>query len=276
MMFGQITGRKRSQLGAAFEILALVYHVAVRSIRSKNGNAVMALISSVVQSAVFVLAFYFMFTLLGLRGAAIRGDFLLYIMTGVFLFMTHIKAVGGIVGADGPAAPMMQHAPMNTTIALLAAALAALYLQVMTIICILSVYHVIWGPIYIQNPPAALGMLLLAWFTGVSVGMVMRSIRPWFPGLTPIISAVYQRANMVASGKMFVANQLPGYMLAMFDWNPLFHVIDQERGFTFINYNPHFSSISYPIYVSLALLTVGLMAEFYARKKVSLSWDARR
>ena len=30
-------------------------------------------------------------------------------------------------------------------------------------------------------------------------------------------------------------------MLTIFDWNPLFHTIDQARGFTFINYNPHYS-----------------------------------
>jgi hypothetical protein len=31
------------------------------------------------------------------------------------------------------------------------------------------------------------------------------------------------------------ANTMPYFMLAMFDWNPLFHLIDQARGFTFIN-----------------------------------------
>lgn len=41
---------------------------------------------------------------------------------------------------------------------------------------------------------------------------------------------------MIASGKMFVANTLPNFMLAMFDWNPLLYTIDQARGFAFINY----------------------------------------
>ena len=26
---------------------------------------------------------------------AVRGDFMLYVMSGVFMFMTHIKAIGG-------------------------------------------------------------------------------------------------------------------------------------------------------------------------------------
>jgi ABC-type polysaccharide/polyol phosphate export permease len=51
---------------------------------------------------------------------------------------------------------------------------------------------------------------------------------------------------MIASGKMFVANTLPPAMLAMFDWNPLFHIIDQCRGFVFNNYFPRNSNWEYP------------------------------
>jgi ABC-type polysaccharide/polyol phosphate export permease len=42
---------------------------------------------------------------------------------------------------------------------------------------------------------------------------------------------------------------MPGYMLVFFDWNPLFHLIDQTRGFVFNNYFPHHSSIEYPMRV---------------------------
>ena len=81
---------------------------------------------------------------------------------------------------------------------------------------------------------------------------------------------------MFASGKMFVANTLPASMVAMFDWNPLFHIIDQGRGFLFINYTPLKSSLTYPIIVSVVLLVIGLLGESYTRKRVSLSWSAGR
>ena len=80
---------------------------------------------------------------------------------------------------------------------------------------------------------------------------------------------------MIASGKMFVANTLPPSILVMFDWNPLFHTIDQARGYTFINYFPNNSSASYPFYVALACLMLGLMGEFYTRKHASVSWTAK-
>ena len=79
---------------------------------------------------------------------------------------------------------------------------------------------------------------------------------------------------MIASGKMFLANTLTAKLRGFFDWNPLFHTIDQTRGFTFINYNPHYSSITYPVLVTLTLIMIGLMAEFYTRQYASVSWSA--
>ena len=267
---------KTGRVSATVAILELIYHNAARQVRKQHVNAVIAVLTSILQSVATVAVFFIMFSILGMRGATIRGDFLLYIMSGVFMFFTHVKAIGAVFGSEGPASPMMQHLPMTTAIAIASSALSALYTQVLTVVVILSVYHLGWGPITIYNPAGAMGMLNLAWFSGVAIGMLFLGLKPWAPGLANICQMVFTRANMIASGKMFVANAMPGYMVALFIWNPLFHIIDQARGFIFINYNPHYSSISYPIYASLAILMVGLMGEFYTRKHASASWGARR
>lgn len=273
-MFQQV--KPKSTVHSAVSILELIYHATVRDVRKGHGNALMALALNILQAVVFIAAFYVMFSLLGLRGAALRGDFLLYIMSGIFLFLTHIKTLGAVSGAEGPSSPMMKHAPMNTAIAIMAAALSALYIQVLTLVIILFVYHVAFTPFEIEHPFPAFGMLLLSWFTGFALGLVLLAIKPWFPTFTSTFATVYQRANMIASGKMFVANALPSYMLAMFDWNPLFHCIDQARGFVFVNYVPRNSSVEYPLYVALVFVVLGLMGEFYTRQRASSSWDARR
>lgn len=268
-----------SNARSAWALLELIYHSTVRNLRKSHGNAIIGLAMNMLQTIIFVMAFYFMFSVLGLRGTAIRGDFLLYIMSGIFLFMTHTKAMGAVVGAEGPASAMMKHAPMNTIISITSAALASLYIQVLSMVFVLWVYHVAWSNITIHDPAGAMGMVLLSWFSGASIGVLLLSIKPWFPGFVQVVSSIYARANMIASGKMFVANTMPSHVIAFFSWNPLFHTIDQARGFTFINYNPDYtgySSISYPVYVSIALLMLGLMGEFYTRKHASISWNAAR
>lgn len=274
-MFQQSTFRQTG-LGAAITIAELVYHSIVRNIRKTHGNAIMAILMNMMQAAIFVLAFYIMFTILGLRSAALRGDFLLYIMSGIFLYMTHTKTVAAVVGSEGPASPMMKHAPLNTIIVIAAAALGTLYIQVLSLFVILFVYHAVFTPVVIDQPIPAFGMLLIAWYTGLSLGVLLLALKPWFPTFVGIFTTIYQRVNMIASGKMFVANTLPAFMLALFDWNPLFHAIDQSRGFVFINYTPRYTSYEYAIIVGTVLLMIGLMGEFYTRRHASVSWSARR
>jgi len=268
--------KRRTRASGAFELLELIFHATVRNVRKGHGNAVLGLLINIFQTVLMVAVFYIMFDLLDLRRLSIRGDFLLYVMSGVFLFMTHTKTVGAVSGAEGPTSPMMKHAPMNTIVAIASAALSALYLQILSASLVLYFYHAAVTPLYIFNPVGLLGVLMLTWLSGVAVGMVFLAARPWAPDLVGMLTMVYQRMNMVASGKMFVVNMLPGWMIALFDWNPLFHCIDQARGEMFLNYTPHHTSLTYPLYVSLACLMIGLMGEFYTRRHASVSWGAGR
>lgn len=263
-------------MSGAVTMAELIFHAVVRSVRQGHSNAFIALGKNMLQIVVFVGMFYAMFSIMGLRRMAIRGDFLLYIMSGIFLFMVHIKAVGAVAGAEGANSPMMKHAPMNTIVALVASAVGSLYTQLLTLSLVLFGYHVAFKPLEIEDPGGAFGMVMLAWFTGCAVGLVFYAMKPWFPTAVGIMTTVYQRANMIASGKMFVANSLPASMLAIFDWNPLFHTIDQCRGYVFRNYFPHNSDWHYAMWVGIVLIMIGLMGEFYTRRHVSASWFARR
>ncbi len=265
--------RTRTALGMA----ELIYHSVVRDVRRTHRNAVMGLLLNIMQTIIFVGAFYFMFSLIGVRGAGIyQADFLLYLMSGIFLFLTHTKTMAAVVRSEGPTSPMMQHAPLNTIISICASAIGALYIQMLSLLVVLFLYHTIFNPIVIDDPIGAMGTLLLAWYAGVAVGVVFLALKPWVPDFVTVATSIYSRANMIASGKMFVANSLPGSMLILFSWNPLFHLIDQCRGFAFRNYIPHNSNMTYPIVVATILLVIGMMGEFYTRKHASASWGASR
>ena len=267
----------RSGISDTLAFLEQVYFGTVRGMRKSSGrNAVLGLIGSMMQTVIFIMAFYFMFQLMGVRSSPIKGDYMLYIISGIAMFMTHNTAVQAVAGAEGPTSSMMQHAPMNTMIAVCSAALQSLYQQTITIGTILLIYHLAINPVDIFNPIGLAGVFLLSWFTGVAIGMVFLALTPWHPPLVKILLMVYRRVNMLASGKMFVANTLPSFMLVMFDWNPLFHCVDQARGMMFINYSPMHSNLSYPLKVALVAVVLGLMGEFFTRKRASMSWGATR
>lgn len=268
--------QQTSTRSLVFSFLEVTFHASVRKVRQSHGNAVMAIGMSIVQSALFVAAFYFMFTLMGTRAASIRGDFMLYLLSGIYLYLVHIEAVQGVARAENSTSPMMQHAPMNTLVSILAAALSTLYIKTLSLLVILFGLHVLIQPVVFHDWGGAFLMYLLAWGSGVVIGLILMAAKPWMPDAVSLIQMIYVRVNMIASGKMFVANMMPGFMIALFDWNPLFHIIDQARGFTFVNYFPHHTSWQYPLIAILVLLLLGMMGDFYTRKQASASWEAKR
>ena len=267
--------RERSWFSLGFGTLELIYHAGVRKMRKTHHNAVLGLVMAIVQALLMLLVMYFMMSLFGMRRVAVRGDFMLYVMSGVFMFMTHIKAIGAVAAAEGPTSPMMMHAPMNPIISIMGAALGSLYQQTLAAGVILFVYHAIWNPITIDDPVGMLGMYLLSWFAGIGIGMVFLSAMPWQPETVGILKTLYQRANVIASGKMVLANNLASNRRDWFDWNPLFHTIDQGRGFIFLNYTPRYTSYDYAIYFALVCMMIGLMAEYFTRQYASVSWNKR-
>ena len=268
--------KRRSNLAVILGLAELVYISAVRKVRQGHANALIGLVMSVLQAVLFVAAFYFMFALLGVRGAAVRGNFILYLLSGIYLYLTHIKTLAAVTSSEGAASPLMQHAPMNTLVAILSSALQVLYQQTLALLIILFFLHMLIEPVVIDDWSSALGMYLLSWLSGIALGLIFLALKPWLPDLAQILQQIWSRANMIASGKMFVANQIGSAMVALFAWNPLFHIIDQCRGFVFANYFPRFTNWEYPLYMCMILILIGFVAQHVTRMYASESWNARR
>ena len=261
---------------AGLTTVALIYHMTVYRLRKGDRNAIVGLLMTVLRGMLLVGMFYLFFYVLKVRSSPIRGNFIVYIMTGVFMFMTHNMAIQAVMSSESAVSALMKHTPMNTAIAMSASALASLYQQFLACTVLLIFTNTFIEPLNIEHIYPCIGLFLLAWFSGCSIGLVFRAVEPWAPKAVRMISQIYRRLNMLTSGKMFVANAMPSAMLSMFSWNPLFHIIDQTRGFAFVNYTPHNSSLMYPIYFSLAFVMIGLMGEFVTRNRMSLSWNAGR
>ena len=259
----------KSSFASFLATCELIFHVAVRDIRMTNSNAVLGLLINIFQSCLMLFTFWFMSAVLGLRGSAVRGDYMLYMMSGIFVYMTHVKTLRAVAKAEGATSAMMKHAPMNTIVSICGQALAALYQQVLSAGVILFVYQAFSHKVDIEYPIYTFCMLLLAWLYGIGVGMLFKAATPWAPDLSRVLTMVYSAVNMVASGKMFLANALPTRIMFWFSWNPLFHIIDQSRGFVFLNYSPHYTSLTYPIVVSFVMIILGLMGDTLTRYQIA-------
>ncbi|WP_112321037.1 ABC transporter permease [Oceanibium sediminis] len=262
---------RQSILLESFVFLELIYFTTVREVRKASGNATLGLLMAVARIMMMVAMFYIMFTVIAFRGASIRGNIILFLLGGVLLFFLHNSAVSAVIKAGSSVSAMMQHAPMTPSLAIIASALSTLYLHLFAIAIILTGMWVWNGELVIHNPAGTILPFMLAWSSGIVIGLLFLLLKPFAPSLMKIASLVYQRANLITSGKFFVANMIPNAILPFFIWNPLFHTIDQMRGHLFVNYFPHKTSIEYPLYFTLVGLLIGMMGEFFLRKTVSRS-----
>jgi len=264
------TSREKSMFMGVLIFFELIFHSVVREVRTQSGSAIFGIFKEVANMGMFMLMFFLIYTFMG-RSFAIRGDFMMFLLTGVGLMVIHMRAIGSVRSASNATSAIMQHAPMTVILSIISNAFAGLYLQCVAAIIIFLVLWVFGMDTSVQDPKGLLLPVFFAWASGISVGLVFMMISPLAPAAMKTFTQLYMRAQMITSGKFIPAGYLPASLIGYFDWNPLFHCIDQARLTTFVNYNKEVSSMSYAIWFTLFFLLLGLMGEFWSRKNLSKS-----
>lgn len=265
----------RTMLGAAFGFGERVYHATVHEIRKSSGNAPLGMLNEMSQTFIYLGMFYFLYQIIGMRGLAIRGDFILFLLTGIFLYLLHNRAIRSVMSAADSTQPIMLHRPMTTMLSILSKAFSGLYFQMGSVMIFIFFVQVLRGGLELEDPGGLVLPVFTAWSSGIAIGLTFLLVKPLAPKLVNVISSLYMRANMITSGKALPAAYMPTIMVTWFDWNPLFHAIDQARGATFVNYEATVTSPYYALYFTLIFITIGLMGEFWIRQRISASWSKR-
>ena len=243
--------------GAGF--LSVLYHATVRDIRSAHANAFIAIGSEIAQALVLVILIMVFLNALGIGRLMVRGNAMLSVLTGVFLFLVHTRAFSRVIASAAKAGKMVRHRSTPPVLLHLSAALASLYIQTLALLVMLLATHVLFAPVEVDAAPRAALAVGLAWFSGLGAGVLAVSLRPYAPKLVQITGSFYARGNMFFGGKMLLASGLSASVLQYFLWNPLFHVIDQARAAVFINYTATTTNLLYPFAVGAVCLLLGLM-----------------
>lgn len=262
--------QRKSLFFGALEFLELIFHSVVREVRTQSGNATFGIMKEISNTGLYLLLFYVISVFMG-RGGAIRGSLVMFLLTGVVLFVVHVRAIASVRGASTASSAIMMHAPMTVILSIISKAFGGLYLQTVAVVIIVTFLWVFGADLSVYHPAGLVLPTFFAWASGISMGMIFMVLAPMFPFIIKTVSPLYQRAQMFTSGKFIPAAYMPSLMVPYFYWNPLFHCIDQARVATFVNYNSDVTTMAYPIGFTLAALLFGLMGEFWARKTLSRS-----
>ena len=255
-------------LTQTYAFLALVYALVVRDLRSEHKNAALGILLSVAQPLVMGLVFYgFMEVVSGGRGQ-VRADRLTFVIIGFTLFFVHIRAASSVAGALR--ADMMNHQRLSPFLLICVRAVGSLYKNMLALLIMIALNYLLRGVYEMQDALLFVSVVFWCWLGGAAAGAVFLALNRYL-SWGSVLQTTYIRIMFFTSGKFFVANKIGGELRPFFDWNPLFHLLDQGRSATFLNYTARTTSMDYAIGVSLAVLVVGFLVEHYVRSNYNAS-----
>ena len=264
----EIIARRRVSVwreGLRFCLLA--HALAVQNI-ARQATGGFGLLSAFAMPVAMCAGFLIAYEFIGLFRPAVRGDIVIFLLTGIFLFQMTARSRSAADLNGGGA--LMWHQPVQPALVVWSSAIGTLYV-VLTAMAIILTGAWLWRAAPPVADPAGLAApLLLAWLFGIGSGMAISGIARYAGG-GQIMGVMWTRAMFLTGGVFFLASTVPGWMRPWFDWNPLFHIIDQMRAAAFVNYAGGDTSLSYAAKVVAGLLLVGHALERKVRADFSIS-----
>ncbi len=245
-------------------ILALV----LREMSSTYGRSPGGYIWAVVQPIGMILILALGFSLL-IRAPSLGTSFLLFYATGYLPFDLYNHLVKKILAALTYSRAMLAY----PRVIWLDAILARFFLNTLTQLTVFCI--VITGILMFDNTrtiitvqPILLGLAIAAGL-GLGVGMMNCLLIGLFP-VWKIIWGILTRPMLIASGVLFIYEDLPPFVQDILWWNPVLHATGLVRQGFYPTYNASYVSVPYCLLVSMLLTAMGLLfLRAYNRKTLS-------
>lgn len=217
------------------------------------GGYIWAIIEPIGMIAVMSLAFSLI-----VRAPSLGNSFVLFYATGYLPFQFYGAIAGKVAAAISFSKSLLAY-PSVTWLDAVLGRFALAFLTGVTVFCILitAILFVISSHVILDFAPIILGMILAS-MIGIGVGMLnclLYGILPIWKSLWGIIT----RPLFIASGVLFIYEDMPPLVQDILWWNPLVHVTGLVRTGFYPTYYASYFSLAYVIGVSLVLICAGLL-----------------
>ena len=250
----------------------LMWTLVVRKLREETGGAAIGFLKGVLMALTFCLIFYFVMTFFSLGGLTVRGDMMVFILIGVGFFFAMKFALAAAMTGMRKGGPLVQHPHLSPLLFIYADSIAVFYNWFLAIVILYFGNALYTGKMELKEPIMFFPIFFLTWLTGVGAGMIMGFLIAYFSWAV-ILKRIIFKVMFFTSGKFTNANVLPGEMLDIMRWNPLFHLIDQMRDAAFVNYTAKYTNMVYPTICCFILLFLGHLLYNYLQATKNVMTD---
>lgn len=257
-------------------------HMAAGSAATRTGRTVSALILremgstygrspggyiwAVLEPIGMILVLSIAFSLL-LRSPSLGTSFLLFYSTGFLPFRVYQDIESKVGAALNYSKPLLAYPRVLWIDAVLARFI--LNFLTMTLVFLLlstGILMSIESRTVIDVGPIALGIVLMA-FLGLGAGLMNGVLKGLFP-IWKQIWTIISRPLFIASGVIFIYEDLPPVAQNVLWWNPMFHGTGIVRTGYYPTYEADYVSLPFSFGVAFALIALGLLLTRAHYKKV--------
>lgn len=234
-----------------------IFALMLREMGTTYGRSPGGYIWAVLEPVGMIVILSLAFSLL-IHAPALGNNFTLFYATGFLPFEIY-----GSVAAKTAGALMFSRALLAyPSVTWMDAILARFFLAFLTLLAVFCIIMI--GIMFIANTHVILDFaaiatgLLLAGLLGLSIGVMNCLLFGLYP-MWKSIWGIITRPLFLASGVLFIYEDMPPLVQDILWWNPLMHITGLIRKGFYSTYHASYISIPYTLGLSLIILCMGLL-----------------
>jgi capsular polysaccharide transport system permease protein len=192
------------------------------------------------------------------RNPPLGTSFILFYATGYLPFETYSQLSNRIGNALGYSKPLLAYPAVTWLDAVLARFILNVLTQILVFCCVILIIMVVVDTRSLLRVEPILWGMTLASLLGLGVGMVNCAIQGYYP-VWERIWGIINRPLFLASGVLFLYEDMPRFAQDILWWNPLLHAGALVRVGFYSTYHAQFVSLAYCFGVALGLIVLGLV-----------------
>lgn len=256
----------RDRMGLAAEDpldhLQIIKGLAKRELQSRFGQNAFGYSWSFVGPFIWIAATYFGFQIFG-KTSPVYTDLITFIISGLIPFAGFRYVMGAVYRSHGLVRPLLIFPSVKVEHGVITLAVME-SLNLLLVFCVVAgLNFILFGNGELDNLPLFLGGISLAFALGVAYGYLFVNLGI-INKTAEFIGPILLRPAFFLSAVFFTANELPDYILEVFAWNPILHVVEIARDGMLFNYQSRVSSAPYVL-----LWIFGLFAAAFAVRLVA-------
>ncbi|SCZ71886.1 capsular polysaccharide transport system permease protein [Epibacterium ulvae] len=241
----------------SFATTRVVVALILREMSTRYGRTPGGYLWSIVEPLAAILFLSVGFSLV-IRTPSLGNSFLLFYATGFLPFNLYRELSGNVSRALTYSRPLLRYPAVTWIDAILARFLLNSLTGSLTALLLLSGILLISDSRAVLDIPSVVSAMGLAMLVGLGVGTLNAVLLGLFP-IWDVIWSVLNRPLFLASGVLFLFEDMPPVAREILWYNPLMHVAGLMRTGFYPTYGAHYVNVSYVLLLSLGLLALGLL-----------------